>query len=179
MSLITDPVMIALWKEAQIQGPSEWASVAVWNQLWTKHIFWEKEWVVCPETPPEGKGRRRVDLTIKYLGGDGALAVLTFHEVKPLDASPQEIEEVEHQALEACMRYLGKEENKELESVYAFTSFGTKGRAWRYIRDEDYLSPLFGSKDLAERQDYIELHSTDAQLLRVAFNTMRNVKPSA
>lgn len=38
-------------------------------QLWTKHIFWEKDWVVMSESPPEGSGRRRVDVTIKYLAG--------------------------------------------------------------------------------------------------------------
>jgi hypothetical protein len=58
MSLSTDPTLLALWKDAQRQSSDEWASVAVWSQLWNKHIFWEKEWVVCPETPPEGKGRR-------------------------------------------------------------------------------------------------------------------------
>jgi hypothetical protein len=50
------------------------------------------------------------------------------------------------------MRYLGKEENKELSFVYAVTSFGTRGRAWRYERGADYLTPLFGSDDLAERR---------------------------
>jgi hypothetical protein len=93
MSLIADPTLLALWKDAQRQPSNEWASVAVWSQLWNKHVFWEKEWVICPETPPGGKGRRRVDLTIKRVGRDEALAVLTFHEAKPLDT-------------------LGKEENK-------------------------------------------------------------------
>jgi hypothetical protein len=48
------------------------------------------------------------------------------------------------------MRCLEKEENKKLSFMYVVTSFGTKGRAWRYDRDMDYFSPLFGFSDLAE-----------------------------
>lgn len=159
------------------EASSEWASVVVWVHLCSKYIFWEQGWVIAPESPPESKGRRRVDVTIKNLVRDDKFAVLAFHEAKSLDAGPQDLQDAEHQAVEACMRYLGKEENKKLSFVYAVTSFGTKGRAWRYERDADYLTLLFGSDDLAERQDYVELHSTDAQSLRDAFNTMRNVQP--
>ncbi|UDD64512.1 hypothetical protein AFCA_011748 [Aspergillus flavus] len=120
-------------------------------QLWTKHIFWEKDWVVMSESPPEGSGRRRVDVTIK-------VAILAFHEAKAGNATPQDVEEAKYQAIEACMRYLGKPENAELEFMYAITSFGTKGRAWKYERGMDYLTALFGPESLAKRGDYIELH---------------------
>ncbi|KAM5485522.1 hypothetical protein McanMca71_006250 [Microsporum canis] len=122
-------------------------------------------------------GRRRVDVTIKYLGSDYSIAVLAFHEAKAMHAGPQDVQDAEHQAVEACMRYLGKQENSAVSFVYAVTSFGTKGRAWRYERGDDYLTPLFGSNDLAERGDYVELHSSDAALLNRAFNVMRTVKP--
>ncbi|KAM5455383.1 hypothetical protein McanCB49686_003860 [Microsporum canis] len=103
--------------------------------------------------------------------------VLAFHEAKAMHAGPQDVQDAEHQAVEACMRYLGKQENSAVSFVYAVTSFGTKGRAWRYERGDDYLTPLFGSNDLAERGDYVELHSSDAALLNRAFNVMRTVKP--
>ncbi|KOC09115.1 hypothetical protein AFLA70_341g001231 [Aspergillus flavus AF70] len=102
-------------------------------QLWTKHIFWEKDWVVI-------------------------VAILAFHEAKAGNATPQDVEEAKYQAIEACMRYLGKPENAELEFMYAITSFGTKGRAWKYERGMDYLTALFGPESLAKRGDYIELH---------------------
>lgn len=72
-------------------------------QLWTKHIFWEKDWVVMSESPPEGSGRRRVGITIKYLAGAHRVAILAFHEAEAGDATPQDVEEAEHQAIEACM----------------------------------------------------------------------------
>lgn len=56
--------------------------------------------------------------------------------------------EAKYQAIEACMRYLGKPENAELEFMYAITSFGTKGRAWKYERGMDYLTALFGPESL-------------------------------
>jgi hypothetical protein len=59
---------------------------------------------------------------------DEALAVFIFHEIKPLDANAQEIQDCEYQILEACMRYLEKKENKSIEFVYAVISFDTKGR---------------------------------------------------
>lgn len=151
--------------------------MAVWVLLYSKHVFWEKKWVIALDSPPESKGRRRVDVTIKKLAGDNKFAVLAFHEAEALDVSPQDLQDAEHQAVEACMRYLGKEGNGELGFVYAVTSFGTKGRAWRYERGADYLTPVFGSDDLAARQDYVELHSTDAQLLRASFDVMRNAQP--
>ncbi|KAM5443980.1 hypothetical protein MaudCBS49596_008048 [Microsporum audouinii] len=177
MSLITDEMLYALWSEAQQKPSSEWAAVAVWTHLWSKHIFWEKGWSVVSESPPESSGRRRVDVTIKYLGSDYSIAVLAFHEAKAMDAEPQDVQDAEHQAVEACMRYLGRQENSAVSFVYAVTSFGTKGRAWRYERGDDYLTPLFGSNDLAERGDYVKLHSSDAALLNRAFNVMRTVKP--
>jgi hypothetical protein len=117
-----------------------------------------------------------VDITIEYLGGDNKLAVLAFHEAKPLNAGPQDVEEAEHQAFDACMRYLG--EHPDLQFVYAFTSFGTKGRAWQCTREDHYLSPLFGSEDLAECGQYIEVHSSEARLIRLAVQMMRAVPPS-
>lgn len=179
MSLITDPTLKKLWEVAQAKGSDEWASVALWNHLLSKYIFWEKTWVVSAESPPGDTGRRRVDITIKWLGDNDHFAVLKFHEIKSLNATPKDLEEVEHQALNACMAYLYSEENKGLEFVYALTSFGTKGRAWRYFRDDDYLSPLFGSMDLAAPNEYVELHSSEAHLLKDAFSGMKVARPSA
>ncbi|KAA6408241.1 MAG: hypothetical protein FRX48_07983 [Lasallia pustulata] len=108
MSLITDATLLGLCRQAQSEGFSEWASVAVWVLLYSKHVFWEKKWVIALEAPPESKGRRRVDVTIKKLAGDNKFAVLAFHEAEALDVSPQDLQDAEHQAVEACMRYLGK-----------------------------------------------------------------------
>ncbi|RAL04252.1 uncharacterized protein BO80DRAFT_259364 [Aspergillus ibericus CBS 121593] len=175
MSLITDEILLRLWEKAQAQPSNEWASAKLWSHLWVKHFFVDKSWVVSQETPPEGNGRRRVDITIEYMGSDKNLAVLAFHEAKALSAGPQDVEDAERPAYDACMRYLG--EHPDLQFVYAFTSFGTKGRAWRCRPEDDYLSPLFGSEDLAERDQYIEVHSSDASLIKRAVQAMRAAPP--
>lgn len=175
MSLITDELLMILWETAQALSSDERASAKLWTQLWNKHLFSEKKWVVSREPPLEGSGRRRVDITIEYMGGDKNLAVLAFHEAEALNAGPQNVKEAENQALDACMRYLGEHSN--LQFVYAFTSFGTKGRAWQCAREDHYLVPLFGSQDLAERGHYIEVHSSEAQLIRQAVQTMRAAAP--
>ncbi|KAL5344052.1 hypothetical protein BJX70DRAFT_393477 [Aspergillus crustosus] len=73
-----------------------------------KYIFTSKEWITAGETPPEGSGRRRVDLTIKYISANLNIAVLAFHEAEAPDAGPQEVRIAEEQATDACGRYLSK-----------------------------------------------------------------------
>lgn len=173
MSLITDRVLMGLWEIAQAQPSDEWAAVSLWTQLWNKHLFPETDWVISQQPPSEGNDRRRVHLTIKYLGGDsGNLTILAFHE-KISDARPRDIEELENQASDTCRRYL--EKHRDVQFVYAVTSFGTKGRAWCFDRDGDCLVPLFGSNRFAQCGEYIDLHSSEAGELKKAVETMRSV----
>lgn len=57
------------------------------------------------------------------------------------------------------------------------TTLGTRARLWMYVRDRDYLDPLFGSKDILAREEYIEAHSTEAAQLTTGFNTMKAKRP--
>jgi hypothetical protein len=64
--------------------------------------------VVAPETAPaETDSLRRVDLVIKYFGNE-SLEVLCFHELKRINASSTDLEEVEYQAFKACIAYLAQ-----------------------------------------------------------------------
>ena len=60
----------------------------VWVYLYSKYVFWEKEWAIIPTTPLMGESRRRINVTVKNLAVDDKLAVLTFHEAKTLNADP-------------------------------------------------------------------------------------------
>ncbi|PGH15193.1 hypothetical protein AJ79_02558 [Helicocarpus griseus UAMH5409] len=175
MSLIDHPLLFELWKEAQEKASDEWASAGFWVHLWSKHIFWEKEWAIAQEGPPEGTGRRRVDVKIRRLAGDNNFTVLAFHESKLLDASPKEVQEAETQAKDACKLFI--EQSKDQSFVYAITSFGTKARAWVYEKEGDGFKSFFGSDVEADRKEYIEAHSTDASYLRRAFIKMKNDPP--
>lgn len=153
----------------------ESASVAFWNHLLSKYIFTGKNWILAPEaSPAEIDRRRRVDLVIKYVG-ETSIEVLCFHELKPLRATANDVQDVEHQAYAACQAYIAQH---DLSNVYALTSIGTKARAWTCTEDSDYLEPMFGSHQLAEESQYIEAHSTEAETLRNAFGHMKRFPPT-
>jgi hypothetical protein len=96
MSLVEDGYLLELWKEAQKPSSLKSASVAFWNQLFSKYIFAEKEWVVAPETvPAKTNSLRRVDLVIKYFGNE-SLEVLCFYKLKRIIVSPTNLEKIEY-----------------------------------------------------------------------------------
>jgi hypothetical protein len=96
MSLVEDGYLLKLWKEAQKPSSLKSASVAFWNQLFSKYIFAEKEWVVAPETvPAKTNSLRRVDLVIKYFGNE-SLKVLCFYKLKRIIVSPTYLEKIEY-----------------------------------------------------------------------------------
>nr|KMM70615.1 hypothetical protein CPAG_06926 [Coccidioides posadasii RMSCC 3488] len=165
MSLITDGVLMALWERAQERSSDEQASAKVWTHLWNTHFFLEeKDRVISQVAPPEN-----------LLGEGTKSVVLAFHEAEILNAGPQDLEEAEIEACNTCMKYLGK--HPELKFVNAFTSFGTKGRAWLCERTETYLT-LFGSGDPADRGQYIDIHSSEGYLTKQAVQAMRIVPSS-
>lgn len=174
MSIITDRVLMKLWETAHSQSSdSESATVTLWTQLWSKHLFPETDWVVSQQPPPKECGRRLVHITIEYLGGDNDnFTILAFHN-KASNAEPRDIEELENQASDACRRYLG--EHDELGFVYTVTSFGMRGRAWFFDRDGGCLVPLFGSDVFAQCGEYINLHSSEAGKLKESVKMMRSV----
>ncbi|KAJ5738676.1 hypothetical protein N7493_001831 [Penicillium malachiteum] len=172
MSLITDDLLQAVWQDAQTRTSDVLASADLWRHLWNKHLFAEKTFMASMQPPSKDGGRPRINLTIKGLvGANRGLAVLTFHEAETPTPRPEEVQELENQASDACERYLTQ--NPELRIVYAFTSLGTKGRAWRFDREEACLIPLFGSEDRANLSQYVELHSSEAELIRQAVETIK------
>lgn len=106
--------------------------------------------------------RRLTDIIVKCADVKQDICVLCFVESKRPNASLSLIDEIEHQALNACVSYLSQ---KKLKHVYALTTYGTRARLWRrYDPPSDYLDPpLFGSNDLSAVKEYVEAHSTDAQ----------------
>ena len=84
----------------------------------------------------------------------------------------------EFQAWDACKHYLPE---TQLPFVYAITAFGTRARLWRYDLSSppsSVLSPMFGCVYHSSRfKDYIDVHSTDAQQLTIAFDVMLSNSP--
>ena len=177
MSLITDPTLATLWREAQVATESEWPSRTFWLHLFTKHIFFRKSDIVAVEEPPSSTvAKRRIDIIVKYTNAEHQIFVLCFVECKRPNAPITLIDEVEHQAFNACASYLS---DNNLEFVYAMTTLGTRARLWKYFRGNDYLTPLFGSDNLSDKKEYVEAHSTQAAHLTAGFNAMKTLLPSS
>lgn len=168
MSLITDESLQTLWTDAQNDITKVWPSVALWNNLWNKHIFWEDQWNITREASRVSRsGRIRVITTIKIYP-KGKLVAIGFHEAGDPD---QDIHDVEGQAAKVCREYLARSENAELRFVYVVTSLGTAGKVWRFDRGLGRLITLSGGS--ADLEPYVELHSQEATQLRAAFYSIR------
>lgn len=168
MSLITDESLQSLWTDAQNDITNAWASVPLWNNLWNKHIFWEDQWNIAPESSRVSRsGRMRVITTIRIYP-KGKLVAIGFHEAGEPD---QDVRDAEGQAAKVCRWYLARSENAGLRFVYVVTSLGTAGKVWRFDRGLGRLVTLSGgSPDL---EPYVELHSQEATQLRAAFYSIR------
>ena len=178
MSLVTDAYLFELWKAAQAASEAEAPGRTFWNQVLSKYIFVGKEYVVASEEPPSSaNNKRRVDIVVKYFEPPNySIRILCFVEAKRPNADLSLIDEVEHQAFDACAGYLS---TNKLQHIYAMTTIGTRARLWIYRPDSDYLEPLFGSQDLSDRSAYVEAHSSDAQKLTEGFHQMKNMPPTS
>ncbi|KAJ5109289.1 hypothetical protein N7456_005964 [Penicillium angulare] len=175
MSLITDNLLQKLWESAQTNPHDKSTSAKLWQHLWNKHLFPENEWVVSLESPPVGSGRDLVYIAIEYMGSEilEGPAVLAFHEAKAPSSSSQDLQEAENHAYDVCVKYL--EDHPDFLHMYAFTTFGTEGRAWKCSRSRGHMDPLFGTKDLAEHSQYIEVHSPEAQSILKVVQVIKTV----
>lgn len=170
MSLVLDDFLLDLWQEAQDKGDAQWASQSFWQQLLGKYIFAEKRFLVSAEKPPSAEdSEHRVNLIIKDLNRPKP-SVLLFIESEKGNAALRDIEEFEHQALDACATYLV---TSQMESIKAMTAIGTKARLWNYTANDRYLTPLIGPDALSEVSEYIEAHLASATLLRKALEDIK------
>lgn len=107
MSLIIDNTLIALWERAQAAPELEWSSRMFWSHLLYKHIFSRKDDVIAVEEPPSSAdAKRRIDIIVSYTDGERRICVLCFVECKRPNAPVSLVDEVEHQAFNACVSYL-------------------------------------------------------------------------
>ena len=127
--------------------------------------------VASEEPPSSANTKRRVDIFVKYFEPPNySIRILCFVEAKRPNADLTLVDEVEHQAFDACAAYLW---TNKLQHIYAMTTIGTRARLWIYRPDSDYLEPLFGSQDLSDRSAYVEAHSSDAYKLTAGFHHMK------
>jgi hypothetical protein len=169
MSLLFDPdnkprpTLTALWKVAQTKGAGEPEALSFWQHLLARHEFKEEYWIIDAEIRPEPQSRSRIDRGIRFLTTRDEIIVLCWIEGKGDDSNAAR-KECEEQARLACQRNL--DSHQWQETIYAFTTLGTKGKAWIYTVDHPVLLPMHD-------EDYIEAHSNEGHQLRTCFARMK------
>ncbi|KAL8932672.1 MAG: hypothetical protein Q9216_006734 [Gyalolechia sp. 2 TL-2023] len=171
MSLVTTPYLRVYWVAAVSAPESEQESVEFWHEILTRSMFAGKPDIsVFQESHPATGDKRKVDLVVKKIVLPSIkIHILCFVEVKKPNAPQSLIDEVEGQAITACMSYTIV---NNMEFVYAMTAIGTTARLWYYEKGADYLTPMHGGGGLSDQADYIEANSTEAHILLHNFHRM-------
>lgn len=170
MSIVNTDVEYFLWKDAQKHH--EWASSKFWEHKLQKTFPATEGWIVSSQQPPtrEKSDRRRVEATVECLYGN-SLEKLQIIECKQHNATKAQIQEVEAQAYDACLKYLNHGQRSEM---YAMTTVGTLTRLWIAYKSEDYLEPFVPKgTGLAEIKEYIEANSSDSHYITDGWEYMK------
>lgn len=174
MSLLYGPngkarvTLAALWRDAHKSEAGEPEALSFWQHYLVRHEFLEDHWVCDAEIRPEPLSRSRIDRGIRYLAEGNEIIVLCWIEGKGKN-SKAAMREVEEQARLACKRYL--DSHSWQDSIYAFTTILTMGKAWTYTRDEGVLTSMHDD-------DYIEANSNEGYKLSKCFARMKSFPPT-
>ncbi|ELR06923.1 hypothetical protein GMDG_02293 [Pseudogymnoascus destructans 20631-21] len=166
MSLIINQRTRSLWETAQTRP--EWAATRFWEYVLKGQFFIGDDWAISSQQPPtdDREDRRRVDLRIERWKSN-RWQIIALFEAKKQNCSQTEVDELEHQAYNACMVHLigiGREE------MYAITTIGTAARLWYITKNDDYLLPMVPvTAGLSDPTEYIEANGTMATELRGRF----------
>ncbi|KAK5629114.1 hypothetical protein RRF57_004829 [Xylaria bambusicola] len=124
----------------------EYKSSAFW-QIWLQRAFWEDNFIVVCEFPPDNS-LRRVDIVVREYNQDhNTLTSIVYTESKKPNGSRREVEE---QAADAARLAI---EHDNLAGVYAMTTVGTRFRIWYMSAEAQVLEPL------DETDEYIDADS--------------------
>ncbi|KAF5675922.1 hypothetical protein FDENT_9639 [Fusarium denticulatum] len=149
----------------------EYQSSTFW-QVWLQRAFYEDEYMVSCEMPPDDS-RRRVDAVVKrYDDRHDTLSAVLWIEFKRPSGN---VRQVEFQALDAAKRCI---RTNNLESVYVMTTVGVSFRVWT-VYEPDLLSlvPFNGGPADATRSQYIDADSYEAEALTRFVETVKAYPP--
>ncbi|OAF57076.1 hypothetical protein VC83_05930 [Pseudogymnoascus destructans] len=102
MSLIINQRTRSLWETAQTRP--EWAATRFWEYVLKGQFFIGDDWAISSQQPPtdDREDRRRVDLRIERWKSN-RWQIIALFEAKKQNCSQTEVDELEHQAYNACM----------------------------------------------------------------------------
>ncbi|KAK0368479.1 hypothetical protein CTAM01_16961 [Colletotrichum tamarilloi] len=154
----------------------EFATKRLWNHLFSKEIFSEKEFVIGPEQPPvQLHSRRRADFIIERYSGR-ELVIQVMVELKKGRAGPQDVVDVESQLYSACYEYYT--EHPEREKMWTCSICGPRVRIWAFDAQLDYLvpaCPAYGA--IGEISSYLDFRTSEATLMAYSDTIKQNLQP--
>lgn len=154
--------------DAQVQD--EWATKALWQYLFNKFIFKEKEWAIVSEHPPRPtQSLRRIDIV-----GKNAKLVLFYMEAKRGKATEADVIDAETQVFQACHEHF-LYGGGERDSMWVMTCFGPCIRIWTYTRGDDNIVPYFPEHDEG-KSSYVDI-AYEPRLLDIFDFMKKNVVP--
>ncbi|TQN64699.1 hypothetical protein CSHISOI_10729, partial [Colletotrichum shisoi] len=154
----------------------EFATKRLWNHLFSKEIFYEKEFVVSPEQPPKHlDSRRRVDFIIeRFDGRDFVCQVMV--ELKKAKAGPQDVLNVEGQLFSACYEYYL--ENRSQKRMWACSIWGPNVRIWAFDAGQGFLTPACPAYgDMGDKSSYLDFRTSEAILMGYFEKIKRESQP--
>ncbi|KAK0745096.1 hypothetical protein B0T21DRAFT_97526 [Apiosordaria backusii] len=126
---------------------NEYASSAFW-QVVLQRLFWEEDYAVICEQPPDSS-RRRVDIVVRrFERGGNNLVNMVFIECKKTGESSKEVEK---QASNAAMRAVTRD---GLSSVFTMATIGTSCRIWDYGTELKTLKTIVGDDGYLKADNY-------------------------
>ncbi|KJZ68182.1 hypothetical protein HIM_10426 [Hirsutella minnesotensis 3608] len=160
----TDPILVHLREEAN--NRDEWASTRLFSRYFTRHIFSEIEWIHGTEVPPrEHHSQLRMDIAVQHFEtGQRTLMFRLIGQAKKGRATPAKIVEVEVQAYQLCQAYMM---DKNIQSVWAITYFGSKARLWACeLKGSGWLDPFYPLEGAhGERDAYRDIFEFESEFL--------------
>ncbi|KAL2193061.1 hypothetical protein P885DRAFT_46262 [Corynascus similis CBS 632.67] len=143
MSIITDPRLARLWRNAQIHP--EWAVTRLWEYLFNHVFFKEDAFIVSSQqSPTRQPGElRRVDLVVEMMDSRATtLGNLLFLQAKRASTLHSMTQEVEYRAFAAaCALHVAT----GLEHIWIMTCIHTAARLWIFSADSEFLIPFVPS----------------------------------
>ncbi|KAJ0267525.1 hypothetical protein COL940_014287 [Colletotrichum noveboracense] len=142
----------------------EFATKKLWNHLFSKEIFYEKEFVVGPEQPPKHlESRRRVDFIIERFDGRNFVCQVMV-ELKKGKSGPQDVLDAEHQLFTACYEYYL--ENPAQTRMWTCSIWDPNVRIWAFDAGQGFLTPALPAYgDSGDKSSYLDFRTSEAILM--------------
>ncbi|KAF5002971.1 hypothetical protein FDECE_10444 [Fusarium decemcellulare] len=186
MSISQDTHILSLRDDAiQFGG---YATTKFWGRVFNRHIFKGEQWNISTYQPPAPMSQMRINVLVERWGvsNQEASSYLLVIGANLGRATPGDIQEVESQAMKACIEH-GQYTNRG--TLWVMTCFGPEARLWAYRSDVPFLVPFYpwvinpqcSDGDCIARNltsSYLDVCEYEAGFLHALRHIMQHPEPS-